>query len=67
MGTDCVQLLHYKCNKTNPNRGGSYLNSLDWKKIWKKTFQYAVTVALNHKQKGKKLQRISIIESFISK
>ena len=27
---DCVHLLHYKCHKINPNRGGSYRDSLDW-------------------------------------
>ena len=25
-----VQLLYYKCHKTNPNRGGSYVDSPDW-------------------------------------
>ena len=27
---DCVNFLHYKCHKTNLNRGGSYINSPDW-------------------------------------
>ena len=27
---DFVNLLYYKCNKTNPNCGGSYIDSLDW-------------------------------------
>ena len=27
---DYVQLLHYKCYKINPNRGGSYIDSPDW-------------------------------------
>ena len=26
---DYVQLLYYKCHKSNPNRGGSYIDSLD--------------------------------------
>ena len=26
---DYVQLLYYKCHKTNPNRGGSYIDSPD--------------------------------------
>ena len=57
-GFDCVHLLHYKCHKINPNRGRSYIDSLDWIKSKKATiyrinkkdnkcFQYAVTVALN--------------------
>ena len=27
---DCVYLLYYKCNKINPNCGGSYLDCPDW-------------------------------------
>ena len=27
---DYVQLLHYKCHKINLNRGGSYIDFLDW-------------------------------------
>ena len=27
---DCAHLLYYKCHKINPNRGGSYIDSLDW-------------------------------------
>ena len=27
---DYVQLLYYKYHKINPNRGGSYIDSLDW-------------------------------------
>ena len=26
---DCVYLLYYKCYKTNPNCGGSYIDSPD--------------------------------------
>ena len=26
---DYVQLLYYKCHKTNPNHGGSYIDSHD--------------------------------------
>ena len=29
-GFDFVNLLYYKCHKTNPNCGGSYIDSLDW-------------------------------------
>ena len=61
---DYVYLLHYKCHKINPNRGGSYIDSPDQIKkkeatinpIIKrdnKSFQYTVTVALNHKEIGK--------------
>ena len=34
---DYVHLLYYNCHKTNPNRGGSYINSLDWIKNKKAT------------------------------
>ena len=27
---DYVQLLYYKCHKMNRNRGGSYIDTLDW-------------------------------------
>ena len=27
---DYVHLLYYKCNKTNPNRAGPYIDSPDW-------------------------------------
>ena len=27
---DNFHLLHYKCHKINPNRGGSYIDSPDW-------------------------------------
>ena len=30
-----VQLLYYKCHKINRNRGGSYIDSLDWIKTKK--------------------------------
>ena len=56
-----VHLLHCKCHKINPNRGGSYIDSPDWRKNKKaainpinkkdnKCFQYPVTVALNHEE-----------------
>ena len=55
---DYVQSLYYKCHKINPNRGATYIDSLDWIKIKKvtikpitkkdnKCFQYVITVALN--------------------
>ena len=60
---DYVHLIYY----VNPNRGGSYINSHNWKKnkiatinpINKKDnkcFQYAVTVTLNHKEITKYLK-----------
>ena len=30
---DYVHLLYYKCNRINPNFGGSYIDSSDWIKI----------------------------------
>ena len=62
---DYVQILYYKCQKTKPNLGGSYIDSPDWiknkkatinptNKKYNKCFQYAVTVALNHEEIGKK-------------
>ena len=57
---DYVQLLYDKCDKINPNRGGSYIDSSDWiknkkatinpiNKKYNKCFQYAGSVGLNHK------------------
>ena len=34
---DYVQLLYYKLHKINPNRGESYIDSLDWIKKQKAT------------------------------
>ena len=55
-----------KCHKINQNRNGSYIDSPDWIKNKKaqinsinkkdKSFQYAVTVASNHKEIGKMLK-----------
>ena len=75
---DYVHLLYYKCHKINPNCGGSYIDSPDWikkqkaainsiNKKDKKYFQYAVTVALNHEEIKKDLQRITKIKPFINK
>ena len=58
---DYVHLLNYKCREINPNCGGSYIDSPHWMKNKKvtislinnkdnKSFQYAVTVALNNKK-----------------
>ena len=65
---DSIHLLHYKCRKKSVNCGGSCLDSLKWlknknqtinsKNNDKKCFQYAKTVALNHKIIAKGPQRI---------
>ena len=73
---DCVHLLYYKCDEISFNQGGSYIDSPDWIKIKKltinpinkkdnKCFKYAVTVALNHEETRKDLQRITKIKPFI--
>ena len=62
----------------NPNRGGSYVDSPSWIKNKKATinpinkknnkcFQYAVTVAVNHKEIQKHAERITKIKPFINK
>ena len=58
------------------NCGGAYIDSPDWIKNKKeavspinddnKCFQYTATIALNHEEIGKKLQRISKIKPFIN-
>ena len=71
-----VHLLYYICHKINPNCGGSYTDSPDWIKNKKATinsinkndnkcFQYAATLALNHKETGKDSGRIKKIKPFI--
>ena len=69
-----VDLLHYKCHIISLNRDGSYIDFPDWLKSKKATinpenndekcFQYAVTVALNHKNIVKDLTRTSKIKPF---
>ena len=72
----CVHLLYYKCHEMNFKRGGSYMDFPDWIKNREliknpinkkdhKCFQYAVTVALNHEEIKKYLQRTFKIKSFI--
>ena len=46
---DCVNLLRYKCDKTNLKQGGSYTNSYDWTKK-NKRFHYTVIVMLHDKE-----------------
>ena len=74
---DSVDTLYYKLNKVSLSRCGSYIDSPEWLKNKKATinpknnddkcFQYALTVALNHKQILKNPQRISNIRPFIDK
>ena len=75
---DYVHLLYYKCQKINPNYGGSYIDSPDcirnkkatitfFNKKDDKCFQNAVRVALNHEWIEKDLQRTTKIKSFINK
>ena len=56
---DCFHLYYCKCNKINPNCGGSYIDSPDWiknktatinHKYDNKCFQYATTRALDNKK-----------------
>ena len=72
-----IDLLYHKCDKINPNRDGSYIDSLDWiksknavinpvNKKDNKCFQYAVTVAINHEKTGKHAKRITKIKPFIN-
>ena len=74
---DYVHLLYCKCHKINLNRGGSYIDSLDWITNEKATinpvnddhkcFQYAATTTINHEEIGKHPQIISKIKAFINK
>ena len=74
---DGVNLLYHKCHKVNFKRGCSYIDSQDWIKNKKvtpnpkyyhdKCFQYAATVALNHKEIGGQPERVSNIKPFINK
>ena len=70
---NCVQLLHCKCHKINPNPGGSYIDSLDRIKYKKakinsinkkgnKCFQYAIKVVLNHEKIKEHPERIQKIK-----
>ena len=72
---DCVDSLYYKLHKISLNRGESYIDSPKWlenKKVTTnlknndvKSFQYAVTAALNHEQMKSNPERISNIKPFI--
>ena len=52
---DYVHLLYYRCHEINPNCGGSYIDSPDWKKK-KKT-----TVNPINKKDNKRFQYTAII------
>ena len=70
-----VDLLYYILHKIRLNRGGSYIDSLDWIKRKKATInpknknnkclKYAITAALNHEGIRSDPQRISTLEPFI--
>ena len=70
-------IFYYKCNKINPNCGGSPIDSLDWikkkpttnsiNKNYNKCFQYPATLALNHVEIGKHSERTTKFKPFIDK
>ena len=74
---DRVNFFYYDFNKTNINRGGSYIDSLQWLKNKKSTinpknndakcFQYAVTLSINLISTDNHPERISKIKPFINK
>ena len=78
MSLPLIVFIYCIINVINSNRGGSYTDSPDWIKNKKATinpinkkdnkcFQYLVTVALNHEEIGKALERITKIKPFINK
>ena len=44
---DYVQLLYYKCHKINPNRSGSYIDSLDRMKNKKAAIKISIKKTAN--------------------
>ena len=74
---DGVNFFYYDFSKTSINRGGSYIDSLQWLKNKKSTinpknnddkcFQYAVTLSLNLNGIDNHPERISKIKPFINK
>ena len=75
---DYVPLLYHNCHKVNSNRDGSYTDSTGLIKKQKatikpinekdnKSFQYAITVALNNEKIGKHAEKITKIKLFINK
>ena len=71
---DSVDLLYFHLQKIGLKRSGSYIDSSEWLKSKKATinpknndgncFQYALTVALNHKQIKSNPERILKIKPF---
>ena len=69
--------MYYKCDKVTFGRGGSYIDSPDWRKKKKETinpknkddkcFQYAATVALNYEEIKWNPERVSNIKPIINK
>ena len=75
---ESVELLDYKLHKIKLQRGGSYIKSPKWIRDKSATinpknkrdsncFQYAVSIALDHQDKGHDPQIISKIKPFIGK
>ena len=72
---DSVDALYYNLNKVSLSRCGSYIDSPKWLKNKKatinpknnhdKSFQYALTVAINYEKIKRDPQRISKIKPFI--
>ena len=71
---DSVDLLYYHLQKIGLKRSGSYIDSPEWLKNKKATinpknddncFQYALHVALNHKQIKSRPEGISKIKPFL--
>ena len=68
---DSIQLMYYKCYKVHFRRGGSYIDSPDWKKMKNATinqkneddkcFLYAVTVVLNYGEIESHPERFQIL------
>ena len=67
--------MYYKCHKINSNRGGSYIDSLDWIKEKAAINQinekfdkcFPMFFMLNHKEIKNDLQRLTKIKTFINK
>ena len=67
--------MYYKCHKINSNRGGSYIDSLDWIKEKAAINQinekfdkcFPMFFMLNHKEIKNDLQRLTKIKPFINK
>ena len=66
---DYIHLMYYKCNKINPNTGGSCIDSPDWiennnkpyQQKENKCFEYTITIVLNREEVKKDQQRITKI------